>query len=303
MHPPHVNIPSNHSSLVAQKQAAVTCRVSSAIARVADAEWTRCCESVRKSSPKIGSLGEWRSFCDSGWTGNIPDDLPDNNGPVATGPPLAAFLSAEEDLNSDTDMGTNRTIQADTRRDHTPPNSHPALPPLAASPDPEKHDLATMNSDIPALDNFPAPPLHFPLPHLRGAIKSPLDGGAGNPPLYGRQIASLVLPNKEAPNSTPATPQELGTTTTTHTKPPAMDVTPETSTYFPVMSRSDAHQHLSLTDPSTVALTAENTEFGVRRHQPLTPSGSSGSPSLPRGSPRSSGVVLAMRNRFSQNVS
>ena len=100
---------------MAQKHAVMTCSVSSTLARIADAEWARCCESVRKSSPQIGSLGEWRSLCDGGWMGKVPDDLPDIDIPVAIGPSLAPLV--EEGLNSDTGPGTTRTSPANTNRD------------------------------------------------------------------------------------------------------------------------------------------------------------------------------------------
>ncbi|KAG6842324.1 hypothetical protein C0991_010613 [Blastosporella zonata] len=46
-------------------------------ARVADAEWLRTCEGVRRYSPTIGQLGEWRALCEGGWSGPIPPDLVD----------------------------------------------------------------------------------------------------------------------------------------------------------------------------------------------------------------------------------
>ena len=109
MFPHETASPSNHSNFVVQKHAAVTCSVSSTLARIADAEWARCCESVRKSSPQIGSLGEWRSLCDGGWMEKVPDDLPDIDTSVATGPSLAPLPMVEEELNSDTDLGVTRT--------------------------------------------------------------------------------------------------------------------------------------------------------------------------------------------------
>ncbi|KAF9650217.1 hypothetical protein BDM02DRAFT_1484078 [Thelephora ganbajun] len=291
----------NHSNFVAQKHAAVTCSISSSLARIADAEWARCCESVRKSSPQIGTLGEWRSLCDGGWMGRAPDDLPDTDIPVATGPSLAALPAVEEELNSDTDLGVSKANLRPTSRDYTPHN----LPPVLASPttdsDISQHDPVTVKSDIPALDHFPVPPVHFPLPHLQRVLTSSLDGPFGNPPTYGRRMTSPVLPAQESHNLTAATTSTMfAAATATQTPPPTTDIRTDATTSFPAPSRSDPHQILSPSDLSTTFLTTDNTEFGIRQPHPLPPSGSSGSLSLPKGSPRSSGVVLAMRNRFTQ---
>jgi hypothetical protein len=50
--------------------------VAACLARLTDAEWLRSCENVRRFAPTIGQLGEWRVFCEGGWTGQRPPDLP-----------------------------------------------------------------------------------------------------------------------------------------------------------------------------------------------------------------------------------
>lgn len=293
---------------MAQKHYAVTCSVSSSLARIADAEWARCCESIRKSSPQIGSLGEWRSFCDVGWMGKIPDDLPDAETPAATGPSLAALPAVEEELVSDTDLGVNKTSPTNISRDYTPSDVPPAPPPPMVDPGPSQHDSGTVKSDIPALDHFPAPPVHFPLPHLRGALKSPLDGPFENPPSYGRRMTSPVSPTQESSSPTPMTPTQPVVAAARQTLSPATNLTaeqpihlPTSSRSDPVSPRSDPHQLIPSADLQTAVLTSDNSEFGIRQSHP--PPGLPGPTSLPKGSPRNSGVVLAMRNRFSQNVS
>lgn len=47
------------------------------MSRLAEAEWIRACEDVRKSAPSIGTVGEWRALCEGGWTSPMPGDLPD----------------------------------------------------------------------------------------------------------------------------------------------------------------------------------------------------------------------------------
>lgn len=298
--PPWNYLPSDHSNLVAQRHATVSCSVSSSLARIADAEWARCCESVRKSSPQIGSLGQWHSLCDGGWMGEIPGDLPDIDTPVVTGPPLAALPAVEEELNSGPDPAFKRTSLAITSRDHTNTNPPLSLPSQTTDSDLSQHDPVTVKSDIPALDHFPAPPVHFPLPHPQRGLTGSPDGTVGNPPSYGRQMTFPVLRTQESPDFAATIPTELAVVTVTQTPSPATNKRVEISTHLSAPSLSDQYQTLSLTDPT--GLTAGSTDFGIRQPHTL-PSGPPGSSNLPKGSPRNSSVVLAMRNRFAQNVS
>jgi len=293
-------LPSDHSNLVAQRHATVSCSVSSSLAKIADAEWVRCCESVRKSSPQIGSLGQWHSLCDGGWMGKIPDDLPDIDAPVATGPSLAALPAVEEELNSGPDPVLNRTSLTITSRDHANPNPPLALPSPTTDSDLSQHDPVTVKSDIPALDHFPVPPIHLPLPHPQRSLTGSPDGPVGNPPSYGRQMTFHVLRTQEPPDSAATIPTELAVVAVTQTPSPTTNKRAEISTHLSTSSRSDPHQTLSPIDPT--GLSANSTDFAILQPHTL-PSGSPGSSNLPKGSPRNSGVVLAMRNRFAQNVS
>ncbi len=62
---------------MSQKNSAVTFQVAATLSRVAEAEWLRTAEGLRRFSPLIGQLGEWKAFCEGGWTGPVPGDLPD----------------------------------------------------------------------------------------------------------------------------------------------------------------------------------------------------------------------------------
>lgn len=44
---------------------------------MADAEWLRTYDGVRRFAPAIGQLGEWRALCEGGWTAAIPGGLAD----------------------------------------------------------------------------------------------------------------------------------------------------------------------------------------------------------------------------------
>jgi hypothetical protein len=62
-------------TFVSQKHTSTLYSVGACLSRVADAEWADSCERVRKCAPSMGKLGEWRAFCEGGWTGPVPDDL------------------------------------------------------------------------------------------------------------------------------------------------------------------------------------------------------------------------------------
>lgn len=72
---------SNHSVFVNQRNISITYTVAACLSRVADAEWLRSVEDVRRFSPLVGQLGEWRSLCEGGWMGALPEGLPDLNAP------------------------------------------------------------------------------------------------------------------------------------------------------------------------------------------------------------------------------
>ncbi|KAJ4477213.1 hypothetical protein J3R30DRAFT_3703474 [Lentinula aciculospora] len=67
----------NHSLQVTERHATTTYNVAASVSRLADAEWIRSCESVRRFAPSIGGLTEWRAYCEGGWTGPVPADLKD----------------------------------------------------------------------------------------------------------------------------------------------------------------------------------------------------------------------------------
>ncbi|KAI0788129.1 hypothetical protein C8Q74DRAFT_1366891 [Fomes fomentarius] len=70
----------NHALLMTQKHTFTMYNLAAGLSRVADAEWMRGCESVRRFSPTIGQLGQWKSLCEGGWAGAVPLDLPDLTG-------------------------------------------------------------------------------------------------------------------------------------------------------------------------------------------------------------------------------
>ena len=57
-------LPSNHAVAVTQRHSDTLFSVAACLARVADAEWLRACEGVRRMSPCAGAVGEWRALCE-----------------------------------------------------------------------------------------------------------------------------------------------------------------------------------------------------------------------------------------------
>lgn len=108
---------SNHTVFMTQRQSATTYSVAGSLARIADAEWLRSCEGVRRFAPTIGYLGEWRVLCEGGWTGARPPDLPDVDaqqpiGAQAFRPPSRAMETGER-------PPTNRFDSLASRNDNT----------------------------------------------------------------------------------------------------------------------------------------------------------------------------------------
>lgn len=78
---------------VAQQHASTMFGVAASLSRIADAEWARACESMRRFAPTIGPLGEWKVLCEGAWSGPLPADLPDS--PGMSNAPQAPFLTPQ----------------------------------------------------------------------------------------------------------------------------------------------------------------------------------------------------------------
>ncbi|KAG6849780.1 hypothetical protein H0H93_005165, partial [Arthromyces matolae] len=197
---------STHSLNVTQRHTATTYNAASCLSRVADAEWLKTCESIRRYSPAIGALGEWRALCEGGWLGPVPSDLPDID---ASQHDLVRDASAEKSeleeprtpLPEDSLVAVGSTERLDlsnqslqgqdqlwTRRSSYD-NSAQGSPVIANHHSPsiaqdhgnlQRNHLAapppSYNINIPKESNmdsvrtlsaFPLPPTHFPIPPRR----------------------------------------------------------------------------------------------------------------------------------------
>ncbi|KAH9031087.1 hypothetical protein EDB84DRAFT_1493549 [Lactarius hengduanensis] len=146
------------SHMTYQKNAAVTFQVAATLSRVAEAEWLRSAERIRRFSPLIGQLGEWKALCEGGWTGPIPGDLPD----VDQSPD--APRATQDAVPNDTELG----VSPASPRPMPAPGSLRAVP---LKPPPTVYDDGSVCS-IASLGSFPEPPNHFPIPPLTGSFSS-----------------------------------------------------------------------------------------------------------------------------------
>ncbi|GJE85676.1 hypothetical protein PsYK624_017550 [Phanerochaete sordida] len=214
----------NHSLLVTQRHEATLFSLAGCLSRVADAEWLRVCEGVRRVSPNIGQVGEWRVLCEGNWNGPVPAPLPDID--------EAKPVRAESDSNSNkvtTDdpveclpdsLIASPAPQYASRA--TTPNERVPLPPNYFSPPksttPQQNAPATpaeyedsrdrsysVNS-IASLGSFPAPPTHFPLPPVSGA--SPTANRPSNTP-SSASPGLMAQPTSEESSTAGAAPRAL----------------------------------------------------------------------------------------------
>ncbi|KAL6307484.1 hypothetical protein BKA93DRAFT_747540 [Sparassis latifolia] len=177
----------NHALLVTQRHSSTMYSLAACLSRVADSEWLRSCEGVRKFSPTVGRLGEWRALCEGGWSGAVPADLPDadaqnygqqntSEGDRRVGQELAvpsSGIPAPE-------YSSRQTSGAATPLGHSPrappqylpesggPTSNPPTDALRELQDAKSRALGKNKNDtltsITSLSSFPSPPTHFPLP-------------------------------------------------------------------------------------------------------------------------------------------
>ncbi|KAL1725415.1 hypothetical protein EV714DRAFT_255800, partial [Schizophyllum commune] len=241
----------DHALLVTQKHTTTTYSVAACIARVADAEWMKSCESVRRFSPHIGKLSEWRAYCEGGWTGPIPSDLPDineekvqsvtqmNNLPpqrVQEGPvtpqqqPPPSLPPAEREAPQPA-APPSQSPQRSPRPPAAAPSSYDrprssAAPPSAYEPSRPLYDPNT--GSVRSLSAFPSPPTH--LPPLRQQQPSTSQSSNGSHVSFPRARfteSPLPSPSTEEPPVRQVSAGEAQRQTGAGQAPPSPRVAPE----------------------------------------------------------------------------
>ncbi|KAL7279416.1 hypothetical protein ACG7TL_007258 [Trametes sanguinea] len=199
----------NHALLVTERHSSTMYSLAASFSRVADAEWVRGCESVRRFSPTIGPLGQWRALCEGGWSGTLPPDLPELDHMKDAGETGAE--SAKDTLYIDPPSTTSpqeRSAPQYTSRDPSeqgssraitpgqspqpPPQYFPPTPvaeqpsadgryqrepakeaPQGLQPTPAQDERQNRSATLASLDSFPSPPTHLPLPPSGGGHSGP----------------------------------------------------------------------------------------------------------------------------------
>ncbi|KAJ7170732.1 hypothetical protein C8R43DRAFT_980811 [Mycena crocata] len=201
----------NHTLQVTQRHTSTTYSVAACVSRVADAEWLRTCEGVRRFSPTIGPLGEWRALCEGGWTGPFPPPLVDPD-PDPQQPEQEPQGEEAAMMRNISPMDVNAPLPR-YERDQTPVTT-----PLA-SPNPPRQSLPRQQTMPPSsfepprpfvdpnsgsvrsLSAFPPPPTHFPIPSRQQQSQQPSSSSSSN--------SNLNFPAMSQAELSPVEPERL----------------------------------------------------------------------------------------------
>lgn len=192
---------SNHTLLISQRHSSTTFSVAACVSRLADCEWIRSCEGVRRFAPTVGPLGEYRALCEGGWSGPMPSDLPDideeaeyrqdQQGTISSNRPPANEeeryppptyrnvdpTNTREPTEQSTASRPPMLNLQDKDREFSTPLASPQGPRYpAASPNTKSNPPSSFEPPRPLVDPntgsvrslsaFPAPPTHYPIPPL-----------------------------------------------------------------------------------------------------------------------------------------
>ncbi|KZT19230.1 hypothetical protein NEOLEDRAFT_984475 [Neolentinus lepideus HHB14362 ss-1] len=202
----------NHALFITQRYTSTTYSVAATLSRIADAEWLRSCEGVRRFAPTVGQLGEWRALCEGGWMGDVPRDLddPDWMAPVSSEELSTRAYEARRELAPDdlvrgvgnlAEQGSRTPPGRYTPLEQPPPQYNPPSTPtrrqqpshsstdgsvsvaernnknVNATPDREE---GRSSPQLASLESFPSPPKHFPLPPVGPASVAVSDAAQDN---------------------------------------------------------------------------------------------------------------------------
>ena len=218
--------------------------MAASVARVADADWTRSCETVRRCAPNIGAVGQWRAYCEGEWPSSIPSDLlvedPLGFNDSAAATPateqrtwqpetrdLAALAQVRAGLYQQNQQPSSGSAERDSQPaspvvptthsnpqglvppqyDTQPPSSQPATPePIPLSRTTTYMDLGTPVSAPPAAAATSSPAPAPPTP----TTKPPVKANTAAPP--STQVAARAAPLSTAESSTSIVPSDGAST-------------------------------------------------------------------------------------------
>ena len=275
--------------------------MAACLARIADAEWIRVCESLRRFSPIIGPLGEWRALCEGGWERPLPRELPNVDA-----------IEMEDELNARRHIVANSPKQdlneRETRTDQREMNSaQSSYTPLADSDgnlgrSPQqsinppsaytRHGSSTYTStstssgqgpiqsadssplqpprllvdpntgSVRSLSAFPPPPTHFPIPPPRS--------------LSFQSTTSGLNPSVSTPIYSPQNDEGIDELSATGTLP-TQDIPSDASIVGEGVARSESPEHspematsessTKVTESGVTSVGGSNSYVAVMRHR------------------------------------
>lgn len=302
------------------------------MSRVADAEWLRSCENVRRFGPSIGKLSEWRAFCEGGWTGPIPQDLRDVDelsppSPVEPDPPLSrrSDYDGENDprtifpatgksetmtlnnMQPATDITAERTPESQEKHIFSSPTltqmqyqsrqkeSAQSIPPSSFEPPRKFTDNDNLGS-VRSLSQFPAPPTHFPLPPplaQRQTSTSSLAGGV-SPKLnfMGRKSEENVV-------NTPSKPVSAEKPVLNDIDVQSKPLSSDDGSAEPMFAKVD-REKISPSGSPTISLSGHSLRSFPKGDYLA---GEHGSPKNTQEIARTPSVIAALKSRYSYTVS
>ncbi|TFY77861.1 hypothetical protein EWM64_g6151 [Hericium alpestre] len=141
----------NHALTISQRNTSITYTVAGTLARVADAEWLRVSENVRRFAPLIGQGVGQEAATDSARSN--PDDA----------------------------------VQADVPPSGTDTLARPEARPASRPGDRDREPQSISTS----LASFPSPPTHFPIPPVSASSSKPGTPVTESPLTFNRELATL----------------------------------------------------------------------------------------------------------------
>ncbi|KAJ7756485.1 hypothetical protein DFH07DRAFT_820739 [Mycena maculata] len=220
----------NHTLQVTQRHTATTYSVAACVSRVADAEWLRTCEGVRRFSPTIGPLGEWRSLCEGGWTGPLPQPLDDPDPEPQQTYPEQEEITMRNINPSDTPLPSYEREQTPSASPISSPKPARANSAQQSSPpssfDPPRPFVDPNSGSVRSLSAFPPPPTHFPIPSRppqsqQASSSSSASNSNLNFPSIAQSEPALLEPERqvEEPSSIPSSPNRTDADNEPHPAP------------------------------------------------------------------------------------
>ncbi|KAJ6619808.1 hypothetical protein B0H10DRAFT_2025136 [Mycena sp. CBHHK59/15] len=325
----------NHTLQVTQRHTSTTYSVAACVSRVADAEWLRTCEGVRRFSSTIGPLGEWRALCEGGWTGRIPEPLVDPDPqPSQTDNEQGEERATMRNVNP-TDVDISTPLPSYEREQPTSsPFLSPITPRLGLAPsqqtsppssfDPPRPLVDPNSGSVRSLSAFPPPPTHFPIPSRQQQSQQASSSSASNsnlnfPAMAQSAETSLLEPERqvEEPSSVHSSPKQLFTERPGHVDNATQDGHVNIERPIPVRSQTaESYQQHNFERISSPAVTGSVTsktfargdylvgdrEFGAgHKSQADTADTTKYKGGVERSDTGGStgSVVAAMRNRYS----